>query len=77
MAEQPFLFSAVVRRTVLDNIRCTVRASNPEEAKDKAREFLSQYPEESNVEGVDYAYIDNRENMSAEVLDLDLVKGKK
>ena len=68
--ERPYAFSAVVRRVVLDNIRLTVRAENPNVAHDKAREFLADFPEESSVEGVDYAYIENRENMSSEVLDL-------
>lgn len=76
MAERPFLFTSVVRRVVLDNLRFTVRASNPEEARDKAKKFLSEYPEATEVEGIDYAYIDNRENMDVEVLHLDFVKGK-
>ena len=70
--ERPYLFTAVVRRTVVDNIRFTVRAANPLVARAKAEKFLQQFPEESTVEGVDYAYIDNREHLENTVAELDL-----
>lgn len=69
---RPFTFAAVVRRTVMDNISLTAWGLNPEEARERAREFLKDFPEKSYVEGVDYAFIENRENLDAEVLDLDL-----
>ena len=70
--ERPYPFVSVVRRVVLDNIRLTVRAENPKVAKEKAKKFLSEYPSKSYVEGVDYAFIENRENLDSEVLDLEL-----
>lgn len=75
MAKRPYAFAAIVRRTVLDNIRFTVRAPNAEEARDKAEKFLSQFPDKTTVDGIDYAYIENRENMESEVVDLSPDKG--
>lgn len=77
MAERPYHFVAVVRRVVMDNIRLTVRAENPIVGRDKAEKFLSVFPEPSDVEGVDYGYIENRENLDTEVLDLGLDRGNR
>lgn len=68
--ERSYSFVAVVRRVVLDNVRLNVRATNPIVARDKADKFLESFPDKTDVEGVDYAFIENREHMSAEVLDL-------
>ena len=76
MAKRPFLFVAVLRRTVMDNLRFTVRADTLEQARAKAKEFVQDYPDPTEVEGIDYAYIDNRANLDVEVLDLDIDKGK-
>ncbi len=74
MADKPFHFAAVVRRTVMDNITLTVRALNPSEAHDKAKEFLREFPSPASVDGVIYGYIDNRENLDSDVLDLKEIK---
>lgn len=65
---------AVVRRTILDNVRFTVRAKNPDDAYSKAKEFLAEFPNKTFVDGVDWAFIENRENLESEVLDLGMEK---
>lgn len=75
MAERLYPFVAVVRRIVMDNMRFTVRADTVEEARSKAKSFLQDFPDASEVDGIDYAYIDNRENLDVEVLDCDIDKG--
>lgn len=69
---RPYSFAAVVRRVVLDNVTVSAWGANPEEARDRAKVFLSTFPEPTDGEGVDYAFIDNRENLDAEVLELEL-----
>ena len=72
--QKQFSFVAVVRRTVLDNVRLKVRARGPKEAYEKAEKFLSVFPEPSDVDGIDYGYIENRMNVDTETLELDFEK---
>jgi len=72
--ELPIL--AVTERKVIDTVRLKVRASSDEEAKEKARLVLEQFPDAHEVDGVSYVYIENRRNGPSEVLSVELDLGE-
>jgi len=67
-----FPFRAVVKRVVTDDILVHVKADTEEEAYSKAMEFLHIFPQPSDIEGVDFAYIENRDQSDATVVALEL-----
>lgn len=70
--EHTFPLVAVTTRVVTDTILLRVKASTLEEARDKAMVVLKRYPDAHEEDGVDYVYINNRENGESEVHSLEL-----
>lgn len=70
----PHEYSLVGRtkRTVVDTVSLKVIAVSREDAKEKARLVLEQYPDAHEVDGVSYCYIENRENGEPEVLSVEV-----
>lgn len=72
--DKKFAFTAVVKRVVTDDITLHVKAESEEAAREKAFEFLHDFPRPSMVEGVSHAYIENRTQNDEEVVTLELEK---
>lgn len=67
-----YLYNAVVNKTISDNVTVGVWAKSLKEAQEKAIAFLEDFPAPANGEGIDYAYINNRETLASEVVNLKL-----
>lgn len=74
--DKKFAFTAVVKRVVIDDITLHVKADSEEAAREKAFEFLHDFPRPSTVEGVSHAYIENREQNDEQVISLELEQDK-
>lgn len=68
--------AAVTTRTVTDTVLLKVKAESLEEARNKAMAALRFYPDGHDEDGIDYCYINNRENGQAEVHSLELDLGE-
>lgn len=69
-----YVLSGTVKRVVQDDITVAVWARSPQAALDEAEKFLGRFPDPTDVDAVDYAYIENRDTLEAEVLHLEIVK---
>jgi len=67
-----FLMSAVLKRTVLDSMSLKVRASSIDHAYEIARDFLADYP--NNTEqwshSVPFMVVDDRQSVDSDTLQL-------
>lgn len=57
-----FYFTAEVKRLVTDTISLSVKADSLDEALQIADDVLQVYPEEHNLPGVGYVFIENRKS---------------
>lgn len=69
-----YVLSGTVERVVQDDITVAVWARSPKAALEKVTRFLNQFPGAATTVDVDYAYIENRDTIKADVLDLEIVK---
>lgn len=69
-----YVLSGTVERRVQDDITVAVWARSPKAAIDKVTRFLSQFPGAASTVDVDYAYIENRDTLDTEVLDLEIIR---
>lgn len=63
-------YTAKVRRTVIDTVSLVVTAEDTQEGYQLAREVLKVFPDVHGVDGVNYCYIENRENISSTLLEI-------
>jgi len=69
---QQYPMTAKVQRIVTDTISLKVEAENESQAILKAIKVLEQFPSEVTGEGVNYMYIENREQDNVTVLDIEI-----
>lgn len=71
-----FQFTGKVRRVVEDTISVVVDSDTETDAYEKAEKVLKMFPKEHTEEGVPFCYIENRDYLETEVIDLDMREDK-
>lgn len=71
-----FIFTGEVHRVVVDTITVAIFADEREEAAHKARVVLETFPKAQSIEGANYCYVENREQIDSELLSLKDEKDK-
>ncbi len=66
-----FYYTATVERTVLDTINVCVEAKTNVEAHKIVTKALEQFPDPVDGDSVKHMYIDNRDNKSCKLVDLE------
>lgn len=62
--------TGIVKRTVIDTITVRVKVEDETEVPEKASLVLASFPKEHHQEGASYCYIENRDNVDTEVLEI-------
>jgi len=67
-----FLLSVLLKRTVLDDMSVSVRASNLEHAYEIASHFLEDYPNnvKSRSQDIPICLVENRKSLDSEIINL-------
>lgn len=71
-----FLLTGKVKRTFLDEITLQIEASSELEAYGKAQRILESYPDKHYEEGASYVFVENRETLNSEVVDISQKKDR-
>ena len=66
-----FYYTATVERSVVDTINLCVEAQNTTEAHKIITKAIQQFPDPVDGDSVKHMYVDNRENKSCKLVDLE------
>ena len=61
---------AKVKKIVVDTVTLNVKADSELEAFYIAEKALAKFPEEHDEEGISYCYVENRETLDTEILEI-------
>lgn len=61
---------AKVKKIVIDTVTLNVKADSELEAFYVAEKALAKFPAEHSEEGISYCYIENRETLDTEILEI-------